>query len=44
MPGIKRRKKEPLNKGSSSIIYKWCSYAMLMPAESNKKRARLFNI
>lgn len=40
MPGIKRRKKEPLNKGSSNIILKLCSRAMLMPAKSNKKRAR----
>lgn len=44
MPGIKRRKKEPSSKGFSSVIFKWFRSAMLKPAESNKKRARLFNV
>lgn len=44
MPLIKRRKKEPLSKGFSSFILKWFRSAMLKPAKSDKKRARLFNI
>lgn len=37
MPRIKRRKKEPLSKGFSSIIYKWFRCAMLTPAKREKK-------
>lgn len=44
MPRIKRRKKEPLLKGFSSFILKWFRCAMLTPAKSNKKKARLFNV
>ena len=44
MPFIKDIKKEPLNKGFSSVILKWCQCAMLTPAKSDKKRARLFNV
>lgn len=40
MPGIKRRKKEPLSKGFSSIIHKWFRCAMLTQAKRDKKRAR----
>lgn len=40
MPFIQDIKKEPLSKDFSSIIYKWCRRAMLIPAESDKKRAR----
>lgn len=44
MPGMKKRKKEPLTKGFSSVIFKWFRSAMLKPAKSNKKRVRLFNV
>lgn len=44
MPFIQDVKKEPLSKGFSSIIYKWFRCAMLTPALSDKKRARLFNV
>lgn len=44
MPFIQYIIKEPLNKGFPSFILKWCSYAMLTPAKSDKKRARPFNV
>lgn len=44
MPFIQDIIKEPLSKGFSSIIYKWCRCAMLKPAKSDKKRARHFNV
>lgn len=44
MPRIKSIIKEPLSKGFSIIILKWCSCAMLTPAKRDKKRARLFNV
>lgn len=40
MPFIQDIKKEPLSKGFSSDILKWCSCAMLTPAKRHKKRAR----
>jgi hypothetical protein len=43
MPFIKDTKKEPLSKGFSSIILKWCSCDMFTPGKSDKKRARFFN-
>lgn len=42
MPFIQDIKKEPLNKGFSSVIFKWFRCAMLTPAKRDKKRARLF--
>ena len=42
MPGIKRRKKETLNKGFPSDIFKWFRCTMLTAAKSDKKRARRF--
>jgi len=38
MPRIKRRKKEPLSKGFSSIIYKWFRCAMLTQVKSDIKK------
>lgn len=38
MPRIKRIKKEPLSKGFPSVIYKWCSCAMLTLAKAIKKK------
>ena len=35
MPGIKRRKKEPSNKGFSGFILNWFSCAMLTAAKSD---------
>ena len=37
MPRIKSIIKEPLNKGFSNVIFKWCSCAMLTPAKAIKK-------
>lgn len=37
MPLIKSIIKEPLSKGFSSYILKWCRCAMLMPAKRDKK-------
>lgn len=44
MPRIKRRKKEPLNKGFSGFILKWFRCAMLTQQKAIKKRARPFNV
>jgi hypothetical protein len=44
MPRIKRRIKEPLSKGFSRFILKWCRCDMLTQAKRDKKRARLFNV
>lgn len=44
MPFIQDIIKKTLNKGFSIFILKWCRCAMLTPAKSDKKRARLFNI
>lgn len=40
MPFIQDIKKEPLFKGFSNFILKWCSCAMLTPSKRDKKRAR----
>ena len=37
MPFIQDRKKEPLNKGFSSVIFKWCSCDMLTQLKAIKK-------
>ena len=42
MPVIQDIKKETLNKGFPSFIFKWFRCAMLTAAKSDKKRARRF--
>ena len=42
MPFIQDIIKKPLNKGLSSVIFKWFRCAMLTLDKSDKKRARRF--